>query len=165
MSDEIKEILEDVKRHLDYVEATKQASIRDNEMKVMYDYITNLQERKITKEDVDKYFEENMCVSFDKFIENWKEQEEWTNYYKEENQRLKEENKRIFSKVNDDELLISNAMNYAEAQDYKSRCEKAIEYINKNIVINFDKVGFDTNQIAGIVVDKLLEILQGGDEE
>ena len=44
MKDEnIKEILEDVKRHLDYVEATKQASIRDNEMKVMYDYITNLQ--------------------------------------------------------------------------------------------------------------------------
>lgn len=38
---------------------------------------------------------------------------------------LQEENKRIFSKVNDDELLISNAMNYAEAQDYKSRCEKA----------------------------------------
>ena len=45
MKDEnIKEILEDVKRHLDYVEATKQCSIRDNEMKVMYDYITNLQE-------------------------------------------------------------------------------------------------------------------------
>ena len=45
MKDEnIKEILEDVKRHLDYVEATKQCSIRDNEMKAMYDYITNLQE-------------------------------------------------------------------------------------------------------------------------
>ena len=45
MKDEIKEILEDVKRHLDYVEATKQCSIRDNEMKVMYDHITNLQEK------------------------------------------------------------------------------------------------------------------------
>lgn len=44
MNEEIKEILEDVKRHLDYVEATKQASIRDNEMKAMYYYITNLQE-------------------------------------------------------------------------------------------------------------------------
>jgi len=43
MKDEIKEILEDVKRHLDYVEATKQASVRDNEMKAMYDYTTNLQ--------------------------------------------------------------------------------------------------------------------------
>ena len=59
MSDEIKEILEDVKRHLDYVEATKQCSIRDNEMKVMYDYITNLQEetkiiRKILIEHIDE---------------------------------------------------------------------------------------------------------------
>lgn len=44
MTEEIKEILEDVKRHLDYVEVTKQASIRDNEMKAMYYYITNLQE-------------------------------------------------------------------------------------------------------------------------
>ena len=33
LKDEIKEILEDVKRHLDYVEAIKQASIRDNEIK------------------------------------------------------------------------------------------------------------------------------------
>ena len=45
MKDKIKEILEDVKWHLDYVEATKQCSIRDNEMKVMYDCITNLQEK------------------------------------------------------------------------------------------------------------------------
>lgn len=72
----------------------------------------------------------------------------------EENERLKEENKRIFSKVNDDELLISNAMNYAEAQKYKSRCEKAIEYIKNNcyyLVDNDDK--------------NLLNILNGGDEE
>lgn len=51
------------------------------------------------------------------------------------NKELKEENKRIFSKVNDDELLISNAMNYAEAQDYKSRCEKAIEYIHNHQLV------------------------------
>ena len=50
MKDEIKEILEDVKRHLDYVEATKQCSIRDNEMKAMYDNITNLQKTKTNME-------------------------------------------------------------------------------------------------------------------
>ena len=48
-----------------------------------------------------------------------------TNLQKE-NEKLKEENKRIFSKVNDDELLISNAMNYVELQDYKQRNEKAV---------------------------------------
>lgn len=57
MKDEnIKEILEDVKRHLDYVEATKQASIRDNEMKAMYDYITNLQEDiKKLEQELERY--------------------------------------------------------------------------------------------------------------
>lgn len=45
MSEEIKETLDDIKRHLDYVEATKQSSIRDNEMKTMYEYITSLQQK------------------------------------------------------------------------------------------------------------------------
>ena len=55
MNNEIKEILEDIKRHLDYVEATKQASIRDNQMKAMYDCITNLQEEinKLTSESTE----------------------------------------------------------------------------------------------------------------
>ena len=77
--EEIKEILEDVKRHLDYVEATKQCSIRDNEMKAMYDYITNLQE---------------------------------------ENKHLDEVNCHLRKKMNND--------------IYKSRNEKAIEYIKNN---------------------------------
>lgn len=60
MNEEIKEILEDVKRHLDYLEATKQCSIRDNEMKVMYNYITNLQkENTDLKKLCDKYEEEH----------------------------------------------------------------------------------------------------------
>ena len=49
----------------------------------------------------------------------------------QENERLKEENKHIFANVNDDQLLRSNAMNYAEAKDYKSRIDKAIEYIKR----------------------------------
>ena len=53
---------------------------------------------------------------------------------------------------------------YDKIKDYKSRCEKAIEYINKNILINFGKVGFKTDTVAGIVVDNLLNILNGGDE-
>lgn len=85
MKDEIREILESVKRHIDYVEATKQCSVRDYEMKVMYDYITNLQEElkeaneSITwwsnrfkavekyntklKQEKDKYYEENLIIS------------------------------------------------------------------------------------------------------
>lgn len=75
----------------------------------------------------------------------------------QENERLKEENKRIFSKVNDDELLISNAMNYAEAQDYKSRCEKAIELINAWLD------GLNNDDII-ILLNDLGNILKGGDK-
>lgn len=77
-------------------------------------------------------------------------------------ERLKEENKRIFSKVNDDELLISNAMNYAEAQDYKQRNEKAIEYINKlsNEPNTFGHYGIDGN-----CKKYLLNILKGDKDE
>ena len=38
----IDEVLEDIKRHLDYVKATNQFSIRDNEIKVMYEEIERL---------------------------------------------------------------------------------------------------------------------------
>ena len=54
MSEEIKETLDDVKRHLDYVEATKQSSIRDNEMKIMYDYIASLQQKVEQLENIRK---------------------------------------------------------------------------------------------------------------
>ena len=57
MSEELKETLDDIKRHLDYVEATKQSSIRDNEMKIMYEYITNLQQKveQLEKENKEIY--------------------------------------------------------------------------------------------------------------
>ena len=84
---------------------------------------------------------------------------------KKENERLKEENKRIFSKVNDDELLISNAMNYAEAQDYKSKCEKAIEYINHENFKRTILVGVSTKKYTRNILDNVLNILQGSYEE
>ena len=55
-----------------------------------------------------------------------------------ENKELKEENKHIFSKVNDDELLISNAMNYAEAQEYKLKYEQ-LENIRKEVIEEIQK--------------------------
>lgn len=54
MSEEIEETLDDIKRHLDYVEATKQSSIRDNEIKIMYEYITSLQQKVEHLENIKK---------------------------------------------------------------------------------------------------------------
>ena len=57
-----------------------------------------------------------------------------------ENKELRDENKRIFQNVNDDELLISNAMNYAELKKAEKKVEQlenirkeAIDYVYKHI--------------------------------
>lgn len=42
----------------------------------------------MNKEEINKWFEENMCVSFDKFIENWEEQKELTQYLQQKNNQL-----------------------------------------------------------------------------
>lgn len=82
------------------------------------DYITNLQKDLEKANDIIAKDRQFYKSRMDEYVE-----------LKKENERLKEENKHIFSKVNDDKLLISNAMNYAEAQDYKSRVEKAVELL------------------------------------
>ena len=46
-----------------------------------------------------------------------------------------------------------------QLQQKENIIKEAREYIENNIVINFDKVGFKTDKVAGIVIDKLLEIL------
>ena len=66
--------------------------------------------------------------------------------------------------TNEANLLLDYITNLQkENKELKEQKKKAIEYINNNIVISFDKVGFNTNKVAGIVVDDLLKIL-GGDE-
>ena len=147
MEDEIKEIIDRL-RKCDYDDFNK-----------LLDYITNLQERKITKEDVDKYFEENMCVSFDKFIENWDEQEKWVNYYKKENERLKEiaeEHKNCTRK----HWQQKCAEHCANEMIYKSRCEKAKKYIKENEFYLDYKTGAC---IKGVI--PLLNILEGEDKD
>ena len=58
-------------------------------------------------------------------------------------------------------------MNYAEAQDYKSRCEKLREYINTHQLFKYI---YDEEELFEIITDKeakkdLENILNGGDKE
>lgn len=101
MNDEIKEILDKLKETADYP-------------KLNYSSYDKSYNETIDNVAMIKSF---ACKQLLNYITN----------LQKENERLKEENKHIFANVNDDELLISNAMNYAEAQDYKSRVEKAYE--------------------------------------
>lgn len=89
MSEEVKEII-------DYIDDRVIPNEKWDKLKV---YITNLQKRKITKEDVEKYFEENMCVSFEKFLENWEEQQDLTKYLLKENETLKEQKKKAIEYI------------------------------------------------------------------
>ena len=176
MSKEIKEILQVLDKH----------GILSGEQDIfLLDYITNLQQQiKEYQQDYERLYIEDCKLRENHNIddislldENYKLQQDLEKaneiiekdrqFYKcrideniklrEENERLKEENKHIFSKVNDDELLISNAMNYAEAQDYKSRNEKAIEYITNR---------FDEDKGIWIIdCYDLLDILNGSDDK
>lgn len=99
MTEEIKEILDDVKRHLDYVETTKQSSIRDNEMKAMYNYITNLQkEKENLKQQLDFIDEQNKYIDkIEKMIKDYKSRNEKAIEYCENN---KEYTPRLIDVIN-----------------------------------------------------------------
>ena len=119
MKDEIKEILEYLKCEEEYYDGIEEVVLSSDEkvierddIELLLDYITNLQ-------TIEREY--SAILSENAELEN-----KITNL-QEENERLKEENKHIFANVNDDQLLRSNAMNYAELQDYKTRNEKAIE--------------------------------------
>lgn len=155
MNNEIKEILSKMERLIVYVQYNTYCDLE----KQLLDYITNLQQ-KYEEADYDRHklFEENERLKEN----NQAMQEEMARVW-EENERLKEENKHIFANVNDDELLISNAMNYAELQDYKSRCEKAIEYINH--AQNYGTMAQVMPHLKPYVNgDDLLNILQNGSD-
>lgn len=89
-----------------------------------------------------------------------------------ENKELRDENKRIFQNVNDDELLISNAMNYAELKKAEKRLEQlesirkeVIEYINNEIFKRTILVGVGTKKYTRNILDNILNILNKGSEE
>lgn len=82
-----------------------------------------------------------------------------------ENEELKEENKRIFQNVNDDELLISNAMNYAELKKAEKRVEQ-LENIRKEAIeyIKSYKNDYAPYELSDYNIREILNILNKGSE-
>ena len=82
-----------------------------------------------------------------------------------ENKELRDENKRIFQNVNDDELLISNAMNYAELKKTEKKVEQ-LENIRKEAIDYLkDWQSFPhTNCTTHNELKNLLNILNKGSE-
>lgn len=168
MQEEIKEILDKFDKVLKNYELDKkfgQISVDSichlfpNEMIAIKDYITNLQES-----DNDKQLE--IMKLKDKLEQQRKEYQET---YKDVRIEIKEKNETItnlqeelkLSHQDNLELVKENErlnMVVTIQEDYKSRNEKAIEYINST--------GYGTDfSMSAEEVDKVFNILQGVDKE
>lgn len=162
MTEEIKEILDELKKYpygAYYGLKQKQAY----QIKQLLDYITNLQQQ---IEEYQKALDETMSEKMDLQQENeflkLNNPEMNIEHFRivKENKRkidnLRKENERL----NEDNLLIKSANKLVSdnLHNYKSRCKKAIEYINNN----YDEV---PHELYGLVCgDELLNILNGSDE-
>lgn len=131
MNNEIKEILEYLKDKNDYIEdfgiSYKRIHIDNGDLKTLLDYITNLQQENETRQqDIN-----NLTYQLAKI--------------KQENERLKEYY----------ELMVQfNEKNLDRFCDYKSRCEKAIEYIEN-----------PRHEMSVLTYQNLLNILQNGSDD
>ena len=155
MNEEIKEILEDVKRHLDYVEATKQSSIRDNEIKAMYDYIINLQKRNKELEDGFKSTTEELC----EYAEKSDKLEIRNGMLRNENTELKEENETLKN--------LNVCVGCDNNPSYKARIDKAIEDLKQTLQVNkhhIEEIGGYEEEWVVLDIDHiqhLIDILKG----
>lgn len=156
MKDEIKETLEDVKRHLDYVEATKQCSIRDNEMKAMYDYITNLQ-KKYEEADYDRH---KLFEAKEKLQNDYQEAVDKITNLQEENEYSDYCNEKLREKITNLEYKITTL------EDYKTRNKKAVELLQNllPICIMPNNTLIHATEKAK-VIEKAINTLQGKSDE
>lgn len=182
MTEEIKEILDRLERidHKEYscgFEFADSGSFDEDcrcfeERKIMADYITNLQQEinKLTAESTEwesKYYDlqqENKNLKQD--IENYVK---ITLHDRKEIERLQKENEKLQITVNnckqENERLTENnqamqvemARTWKIADDYKSRCEKAIKEIN---YWGIDKEHND-NSAMRLALGNILNILNG----
>ena len=114
---------------------------------------------------IEKKLEEVMKLNQEqvKIIEDLQQKVE---QLEKENKELRDENKRIFQNVNDDELLISNAMNYAELKKAEKKVEQ-LENIRKEAIEYLKKREYDNYScsVCSVISDDLLNILNKGDNK
>ena len=128
--------------------------LQQNELKMFLDYITNLQQKE----------QEHKKINGELREENSKLEIALQNLQEDYDKRI-EENERLKNDVED--ISCSHFSLFKSYEDYKSRCEKAIEYINKNKKVVSKYEAKDTRLPLGTFmwgVDNLLNILQNGSD-
>ena len=136
MKDEIKEILNNIKNK--YEDYYVQDIVSGNDLKQLLDYITNLQQE-IEKLNEDK---RGMLVQLYKANDN--------------RDKIKQENERLKEKLETRRKICLEAVK--REQDYKSRCEKALEKINREYYIK-------EHEWNDRIINEVINILQNGSEE
>lgn len=154
MNDEIKEILEEIDNKI----------IPNEHWNKIKDCITNLQQENERLKKEKKKLSNDLAEAI---LFNQKRCEQ-NKELQQRIERLKEENRHIFANVNDDVLLRSNAMYYAELQECKKRIDKAIEYIKEKTTHYTSYLPPIPKKVPKLELqreayDKLIQIL-GGDE-
>lgn len=144
MNDEIKEMLDKLEYFIEEgYEYYNDIKLNENEVKNLLDYITNLkQENKIKDTNWESlkyyleklyykdYIEEAISDDIDKKIKELESKVEIKDYQKDI-KALQQENERLKEDLKGQEKLT---LSYCKSeQDYKSRCEKAVEYNNQII--------------------------------
>ena len=155
MSEEIKEILY-LQNYIDKYKRDEKAIIKGN---------------RLTTPAMLDYLEVKALLNYITSLQQKVEQLE------KQNKELKEENKRIFQNVNDDVLLRSNAMNYAELKKAEKKVEQlenirkeAIEYIGTDITVRaleqlYTNYELGESLLFVKIAEDLLKILNKGSEK
>lgn len=155
MVEEIKEILDNLYRYKDedYMKYQPEDILTIEDVWLLYDYITNLQQ----ENEFLKLNNPEMNIEHFRIV---KENKRKIDNLRKENKRLKEDNLLIESA---NKLVSDNLHNY------KSRCEKAIEYIKNNkkeTSSHFNgKEYVYRNFTLCCEPNDLLDILNGSDEK
>lgn len=148
INDDIKQILRD----LEFASGVFDYTITPNRCTFLKDYITNLQQ----KEEL-----------FEKIVYKYDE-------LKQENERLKETN--VYCNRTDCVGRIKDSKKYdsvyQEKENYKSRCEKANEFINENTELEHDGDDYGYMEWINIInmdtmtfINNLSDILNGRSDE
>ena len=153
MNDEIKEILQAMAKIQFH---GTDLALENKDTKILLDYITNLQQENQRLEENNQNMQEEMARVW------------------EENQKLKEAN--VYCNRTDCIGRIKDSRKYdsvyQEKEDYKSRCEKAVEYIMvdyndcKKLIDKDDITDLTDSYWQGVAITSrdLLNILQNGDD-
>ena len=153
MNNEIKEILDEMLWQFEKY-PNDDFIIKNKESRILLDYITNLEQ--VNKNQAKRNSRQRLANT---------KQQELILKLQQENEHLRTDLNTFKNTIIEVNKECNSLFNHLTKKDldYKSRCEKAIDYINNN----FDKTGVNISgtDLPYSYIEDLLNILQNGSED